>query len=76
MKAYTLLLDALIMSLLVLAVLFQLSDDVITTSHVSRAGLTRTTIISWHSLLMFASFCVILRYIAGKAIEVPESDDL
>ena len=66
MKTYTFFLDLIIFALLVLAVHFRLFDSAITESHISRGGITRTTIISWQSLLLIATFCVFLRYIAQK----------
>lgn len=64
MKTYTLLLDFIILSLLVLAIHFSLSDSEITHSVMSRRGSIRTTVICWQSLMFVASFCVLLRYIA------------
>lgn len=64
MKTYTRLLDTLIVSLLVLAVQFNLTNQSITNSSTGRRGVIRTMIISWETLLLFASFCVCLRYIA------------
>jgi hypothetical protein len=64
MKTYTQFLDIIIVSLLVLAIRFNLSDDTITDSIIGRRGVIRTMIISWQTLLVVASFCVLLRYIA------------
>ena len=63
MKTYTLFLDVLIMSLLVLAVQFYITDEVIIKASTTRSGFTRTMIVSWQSLFVIASFCVLLRYI-------------
>jgi len=64
MKTYTLLLDILILSLLALSIGFLLTDSSIVDSGANRRGIIRTMVISWQSLLFFASFCVFLRYIA------------
>jgi hypothetical protein len=64
LDTYTLMLDMLILSLLALAINFNLTDNEITNSIASRRGTIRTMVISWQSLLVLASFCVFLRYIA------------
>ncbi|MBO9571502.1 MAG: hypothetical protein J7497_04755 [Chitinophagaceae bacterium] len=62
MKTYIRFLDMLILSLLVLAVHFQLTDDFIPDSG-HRRGMIKMVIISWQTLFFFASFCVFLRYV-------------
>jgi hypothetical protein len=64
MKAYTQLLDILILSLLALSIGFLLTNNSITDSFTGRRGVIRTMIISWQTLLFVASFCVFLRYVA------------
>ncbi|MEO8583283.1 MAG: hypothetical protein ABI415_05770 [Flavitalea sp.] len=64
MKTYTLFLDTIILSLLLFAVHFNLSDSMITNLRTSRAGVMHTMIISWQSLIFVAGFCLVLRYIA------------
>ncbi len=63
-RTYTLMLDMMILSLLVLAVYFNITEHSITDSFTSRSGNTRTLTVTWQSLLFVASFCVFLRYIA------------
>ncbi|MBA4166024.1 MAG: hypothetical protein H0X41_00495 [Chitinophagaceae bacterium] len=64
MKTYTLFLDVIIMSLLLLAVQFNLSDNTITDVATGRRGTIHMMVISWQTLFFLASFCVLLRYIA------------
>jgi len=66
METYTRILDMIILSLLALAVTFSLNNDLITSSHINRAGMLRTTIIGWQSLMLCASFCVFLRFVAQR----------
>jgi hypothetical protein len=61
MKTYILFLDFIIVCLLVLAIHFHISDNVIHST--SRRGVVGTMIISWQSLLGVSTFCVMLRYI-------------
>jgi hypothetical protein len=63
MKTYTLFLDIVILSLLVLAINFQLTDDYVTGSFTGRRGVIRMPVICWQTLLGFASFCVFMRYL-------------
>lgn len=62
MKTYILFLDMLIMSLLVLAIYFQQTDDFIPDSG-NRRGMIKMVIISWQTLFFFATFCLFLRYV-------------
>ncbi len=64
MKTYTLFLDMLILSLLVLAIYFFVNDNLISYSTTSRRGTMRTMIVSWHFLLLVSGFCVFLKFIA------------
>lgn len=68
MKAYTLLLDIIILSLMILALSFSVTDEYITDSVISRRGAIRTFVICWQSLLMLAAFCIFLRYIARRVV--------
>jgi hypothetical protein len=64
MKTYTAFLDMLILSFLILAINFNLTDNCITDSVTGRRGGIRIMIISWQTFFVVASFCVFLRYIA------------
>lgn len=68
LKTYTLFLDMLILSLLMLTIHFNITDNAITHSFTSRTGTIRTIIICWQSLFLVASFCVFLRYIARNVV--------
>jgi hypothetical protein len=54
----------LILSLLVMAINFNLTDNYITDSVIGRRGVIHLMIISWQTLLMVSGFCVFLRYIS------------
>lgn len=64
MKTYTAFLDMLIMSFIVLAINFNLTDHYITDVDNNRRGVLHIVVISWQTFFVVASFCVFLRYIA------------
>ena len=77
MKTYTLFLDITILSLLVLAVYFQFTDYTLTDMATGRRGLLRMMVVTWQSLFVIATFCVFLRYVAGKMVrQQPDTDQL
>jgi hypothetical protein len=66
MKTYIRFLDTLILSFLILAIHFNLHDNVIINQPPNRRGAVTMMIISWQTLLGLASFCVFLRYVVRR----------